>query len=302
MRLYTTYYLCKNNIDLFENVTGEQIAPNRDEYRVGKWPSIKQGIDNLYSISCLKEHLDEVYEIVPTVYKYRDYIEFNGANLNKFKDKLNKLITYMQAIIDLYESLGYKENENSLEVKIPDGIELNKLVKLFDDLDFVLNQCPVIEKDGKTSTVLKTDVGSMWLVLAGTYVFLKSVGYVVNVAIKAKADLAAIKQLETFSREMVQKAEISQGLNLIMKEKTKIIMQKYVDELKESFGKELDPEEEAKVEKCLSKLDGILESGVQIYAAIDTPREVQVLFPEQPDLKGLTENMLKFIEMKSQSL
>lgn len=297
MRLYTMYYLCKNNMEAFKNVEGRQTNTNRDEYRVAKWPEIKQGIDNLYSILSLREHLNDVYQIVPTAYKYLDYVDFNKATLDRFNIKLNKLNTSIQTIVELYESLGYNETENNLEVKIPDGIELNKLVKLFGELDFVLNQCPIIDRDGNTSTVVKTDVGSIWFILAGTAAFLKSVGYIVNVTIKARADLASIKELEALCIEMSAKADVAQVLTSTLKEKKDVVMRKYVDEIKTLTGKTLNPEEEDKVEKCISKLDDLLESGVKVYAAINTPREIQVLFPEQPDLKLLPEDAIKLIEM-----
>lgn len=217
-----------------------------------------------------------------------------------FKVKLKTLNTSIQTIVDLYESLGYEETENNLEIKIPDGIELSKFKKLIGKLDFILNQCPVIEKDSKTSKLIKTDVGSTWLVLAGTTVFLRSVGYVINVTIKARADLASIKQMEALGREMHTKADIAQEIGNTLERQRKMIMKKYVDELKETSGKSLNPEEKDKVEMCISELDDLIESGVKIYAAIDTPREIQELFPEQPDLKLLPEDMIKLIEMKSQ--
>ena len=41
-----------------------------------------------------------------------------------------------------------------------------------------------------------------------------------------------------------------------------------------------NPEERDKAERSLEKLELLLEKGCEIYATLDSPDEVQVLFPE----------------------
>lgn len=60
-----------------------------------------------------------------------------------------------------------------------------------------------------------------------------------------------------------------------------------------------DGEERGKVEKSLEKLMELLDKGVEIYASLDSPKDVQVLFPEIGDTKKLPENILKFLEDKN---
>jgi len=298
VRLYTKYYLCKSYRENFNNVRAVQTQPNRDEYRVDAWGEIKRAIDNLYAIDVLQDLLKKAYSLVPTPYKYLDFVEFNRVTWEKFSQSINDIKVSMDTIIKLYESMGHEASENDLEIQIPENIELSKFGKMIDDLNFVLKQCPIIERDEKTSRLLRTDVGSLWLVLAGSYAFLKGVGYIVQAAVKARADLASIRQLEALTREMEGKAELVIQMNEIINDKRKLILNKYVAEIQEVVEKKLEPSDEQTLVKCLEKMDELLESGLKVYAAIDTPREIQILFPEQPELKGLPVNPIELITKK----
>lgn len=299
MRLYTMYYLCKVKREVFLNVNGKQTAPNKDEYEVDKWADIRKGIDDLYGIESLRVYLDNVYHFVPTPYKYLDFIVFDRSNLAIFKNNIERLNIVINTIITLYESLGYEESENNLEIRLPEGLGLNEMSKLTDDLNFVFQQSPFIEREQGNGKILKTDVGSIWLVLIGSSVFLTSVGYMVSTVTKARADFIALRQSEAMLGEMKVKEEILEDIKKGFKEQKNIIMEKYISELSEKTGKELvNGEDKGKAVACLERLDKWIDRGMQIYASIDTPREIQILFPDQPELKLLNKNEMKYIEAK----
>lgn len=299
MRLYTMYYLCKVKRDVFRNVKGKQTAPNTDEYEIDRWAEIRKGIDDLYAIESLRAYLDNVYHTVPTPYKYLDYVNFDRNMLTIFINSLDKLNIAINTIIKLYESLGYEESENNLEIRLPEGLELNEMSKLTDDLNFVFQQSPFIEREQGNGKILKTDVGSIWLVLIGSSAFLTSVGYMVNISVKARADFIAIRQSEAMLGEMKIKEELLDEIKQSFIEQKNIIMEKHISELSEKTGKKIkDGEEQGKAIACLERLDKWLDRGMQIYASIDTPREIQTLFPEQPELKLLNKDQMKYIEEK----
>lgn len=299
MRLSTIYHICKSNFDALEEVEAIKTS-GKDEFKIDNWGLVKSAIDNLYAINSLRDRLDELYEVVPTVYKYASYIYFDSSNLTIFQKRFWILNNSVKTIIELYESMGFDRTEFDLEIKIPDNLELKKLKEMISDLDFVLNHCPIIEKGSNTSNIIKTDVGSIWLVLAGSATFLTSVGYLINVAIKAKADLVSIRQMDEMTREMEIKTSIAQELNDILDKKRKLVTAKYVDELKLMTNKELDNDEEGRVAKALEKLEGLISDGLKIYAAIDTPREIQVLFPQQPELKSINVRKPELIMQKEE--
>lgn len=299
MRLYTMYYLCKAKREVFQNVNGEQTVSNKDEYRIDTWTDIRKGIDDLYGIESLRIYLDIIYHCVPTPYKYLDYVDFTRAMLENFKKCIDNLVIAINTIINLYESLGYEESNNNLEIRLPEGLELNEMSKLTDDLNFVFQQSPFIEREQGNGKILKTDVGSIWLVLIGSSAFLTSVGYMVSMVTKARADFIAIRHSEAILGEMKIREELLGEIKKEFIEQKNLITEKYIAELTEKTGIKIENgEEQGKAITCLEKLDKWLDKGMQIYASIDTPREIQVLFPEQPELKLLNKDIVKYIEEK----
>jgi len=43
----------------------------------------------------------------------------------------------------------------------------------------------------------------------------------------------------------------------------------------------------------------LLDKGVELYASLDTPREVQVLFPALEETLTLPDDLVKYLEAKS---
>lgn len=70
----------------------------------------------------------------------------------------------------------------------------------------------------------------------------------------------------------------------------KIVIQR----LEKDHEIQLEPEEGDKTERILDKLILFLDNGGEIYASLDTPEDIQLLFPEiQGDLE-LPENIIKY--------
>lgn len=71
-----------------------------------------------------------------------------------------------------------------------------------------------------------------------------------------------------------------------------------IEKLSKESGISLNPEELDKAKRSLDKLVILLNKGCEIYATLDSPEEVQVMFPEiQGDLE-LPESIVKYIEDK----
>lgn len=72
-------------------------------------------------------------------------------------------------------------------------------------------------------------------------------------------------------------------------------------DLENELGKLENGEEEDIVGRSLEKLGFWMDKGLQIYSAIDSPDEVKNIFPEQEEVKFLSDDLLKLIEMKKES-
>lgn len=62
-----------------------------------------------------------------------------------------------------------------------------------------------------------------------------------------------------------------------------------------------DPEERDRARRSLDMLAELIDKGVEIYSAIETPEEVKVLFPFSDDSPVIPEGLLKLIEDKENS-
>ena len=76
-----------------------------------------------------------------------------------------------------------------------------------------------------------------------------------------------------------------------------------MSEITSSLENEISPLEDGdqrgRLEKSLEKLCNLLDKGVEIYASIDSPNDVQVLFPTLNEQERLPETILKYLEDKN---
>lgn len=78
-------------------------------------------------------------------------------------------------------------------------------------------------------------------------------------------------------------------------------MEIVIRRLEKDHEMQLDPEERDKTERSLDKLILFLDKGGEIYASLESPENIQLLFPEiQGDLE-LPENIIKYLEDKEAS-
>ena len=61
-----------------------------------------------------------------------------------------------------------------------------------------------------------------------------------------------------------------------------------------------DGEQRGKLEKSLEKLSNLLDKGVEIYASLDTPKNVQLLFPAIDEQEKLSDSVLNYLEDKKE--
>ena len=70
--------------------------------------------------------------------------------------------------------------------------------------------------------------------------------------------------------------------------------------LEKDLGNLKDPEERDKAERSLEKMVDLLDKGCEIYATLDSPDEIQALFPELQNNLELPDNIVKYLEDKEQ--
>lgn len=65
MRLYNTYYICKQCIGIILQCTISQISYER-EYQINNWQRVKEALFTVRQIDIFLEDVNKLYEVIPT--------------------------------------------------------------------------------------------------------------------------------------------------------------------------------------------------------------------------------------------
>ena len=118
-------------------------------------------------------------------------------------------------------------------------------------------------------------------------------------SVKIKSHLSTVKMQEEALRSVELKNEVLTEVLDAFKKTNKVITDKCVKELEGELGELKDGEEEDKVGRCIQKMGDWLDNGMQIYSSIDAPQVINVVFPEQPEVYFLSDDIVKLLEEKN---
>lgn len=308
MRLYNMYYLCKKCKSEIESLV---IKNTRSQvYTIENWGKYKDALFVLRQIPFLRDSIDDLYGIIPVFVRERDKPEIDNEITNKLFKKNDSILLEINTVISLYESLELGEGSNGIDVKIPSCNSLDEYIGYLKEIDFIFTQCPFLQhKDGmiKFNSV---DVGSQWLTFvvtaavgtaAVTYI-LNNIAMLVDKAIQLKSHLNNLNEQEEIIRNRkLQNDTLESSVEIFDTLKKYYLSEAVKDMQNENTECKLnDGEEVGKAEKSLEKLCGLIDKGVEIYASIGTDKEIQVLFPAMGDKVELSDDIIKYLEDKTQ--
>lgn len=306
MRLYNIYYLCKNLIGIFLKDRIETKKVNM-EYVINNWDEYKTALQSVRKIPLFTNLADDIYNTIPVFVRENSRPEIDQNTKIKFCKKNDCIIYKMSAIISLYESMDLQKNKNGIDVKIPTCKDLEDYICYLKELNFIFTQCPYLLCENEKIQFSNVDVGSNWLsflieISSGatlTYYIINNIATLLDKALILKSHYLNIKSQKEALKIANKKTELTnEELDIF-----KTLKKHYTDEIISQLEEEIEPlndgEERGKVEKSLEKLATLLDKGVEIYASLDSPKDVQVLFPELGETKRLPEDILKFLEDKN---
>lgn len=306
LRFYNTYYLCKNLIDIFSKTRVVTQETNKSYY-INCWDEYVDALNAMKQIPMFEEAALKIYETIPVFVRRKERPLIDNVTKNTFVNLNNSLEAQMRTVIKLYESMELNNDKNGIDVKIPQCENLKEYTWYLKELDFVFTQCPYLLCDNEQIQFFNVDVGSNWLsflikvsgVSSAANTILNHLAIVMDKALVLKSHYNTLKQQEEMLRTSKTKNEIAEENLDTLKTLKAIYLQQATSALAEEISPLNDGEQQGKVEKSLEKLVELLDKGVEIYASIDTPKEVQVLFPTIGDNKKLSDSILKFIEDKN---
>lgn len=312
MKLYNVYRICKQNIDFWNiiNITqkDEVNASNTRNitvYTLNNWLELNRIFDTLSKVPVLKNNVSECVQSIPDLARYEQSPRITTGTYKNLLSKKDILYKKMQVIIELYESMDIENEENGVDIKLPPCKDLKEYISYLKDIDFIFSQCPFLQCEDGILKFTSVDVGSNWLkftvaAAASSCVILGSVAALVDKAITIRSHYLNVQQQEEVLKKAQKKNELAKEQTEMFNQLRKYYMDEAISSLEKEYGKLKDPEEQDKARRSLEKLIDLLEKGAEFYATLDSPEEIQVLFPQIEDNLSLPDNIVNYIEQKEQ--
>ena len=308
LRLYNTYFLCKKLVGVFESTqtSTRTTAPGHVIYYLDGWDKYVEALESLSQIPMFEKTAKEIYKTIPVFERQESRPEISQETSKQFELQNESLVCQMEAVINLYESMGLAGEKQGIDIKIPDCTELKEYIWYLKELDFVFTQCPYLLNGEEQIQFSSVDVGSNWLSfivvasagVTGACYILNNLAALLDKAIVLKSHLISLKEQE----EVLRAKEIKNGLGEEEIGLFTALKKHYLGEAVTALEEEIEPledgEQRGRAEKSLEKLSTLLDKGVEIYASLDSPKDIQLLFPELGEAERLPENILRLLEDK----
>ena len=307
MRLYNMYFTCKKYIGIVESMTVDlkRVGSNEIKY-IDNWKQKSIVLNELGQMEPLRKRARNLYETIPVIYRDQDRFDISAETVKKFVAQRNLLVVTMQTIIDLYENINPDKKldcECGFDVKMPQFESIEEFADCMKDLNFIFNNCAYLKSDSADIKFGSVDVGSVWIAFlivgAGAATIVSNLAKIVDMSVKIKSHLSTVKMQEEALRSVELKNEVLTEVLDAFKKTNKVITDKCVKELEGELGELKDGEEEDKVGRCIQKMGHWLDKGMQIYSSIDAPQEIKDVFPEQPEVNFLSDDIVKLLEEKN---
>lgn len=305
MKLYNVYRLCKQNVDFFyknhiiDKGNGINTIESREE--------IQRRFRKLSKIPVFKEDIEIYLKTVPSIEREEEEPKISNKLASKLIVQETNIYNKIYTIIELYESMGLNDDDNSnaIDIKLPACEDLDEYISYLKDLNFIFSQCPFLQCDGEVIKFGSVDVGSNWLKLTiaatSVSVILTNTASLLDKALALRSHYITIQQQEEMLKSAQLKNELAEEQLEMFRQLKDAGMEIVIRRLEKDHEMQLDPEERDKTERSLDKLILFLDKGGEIYASLESPENIQLLFPEiQGDLE-LPENIIKYLEDKEAS-
>lgn len=304
MKLYNVYRICKRNIDFFENIKIIKDENNVNTFKIINWKEIETKLNIIRKIPILKEYVDCYFDIIPIFIREKSILEFSNTIASRLTSQQKNICDRINTIIDLYESMNLGDGGNGIDIKMPPCDDLKDYITYLKDIEFIFSQCPFLQCENEILKFESVDVGSNWLRLtiaaASTCMVLNNTAALVDKALILRSHYISIRQQEEILKSQQNKNELSKEIIESYKFLHDTYMDAAVSILEKDLGNLKDPEERDKAERSLEKMVDLLDKGCEIYATLDSPDEIQALFPELQNNLELPDNIVKYLEDKEQ--
>ena len=120
MRMFGIYYICKNYIDIIENMKliSKKRSKRKKCSRYRRLAGKSEILNELSKIEPLREKVKAMYNCIPVINRDENEFDLSPGKCEQFRNARSVLFITMQSIIELYETINTKEYQKRILVLI----------------------------------------------------------------------------------------------------------------------------------------------------------------------------------------
>lgn len=299
MRLSEMYFLVHNALDHWVDpkILEDKKDGRIDAYYIDEYESVIEPLRELDIIPSIHKGISELYAISKRG-RIGGRVYLNAQNVARVRSVLAGIKSSLLAMREMCETLGLTGDSVGFDVKLPPDITLEELSECTHDLNNALSQCPIFSGEDGEIEFHGVDVGSAWLTFviigAGAASILKALVEIVDKVLFVRSHYLTCKQQELEAQKSAMAAEGLKAFTDAHKDFMKSLQEKALEELASTHDLS-DRDAQARLRVTMKLMGKWMNKGMEIYAAIDAPKEIKAVFPSV-EAQELPEAILKMLE------
>lgn len=283
MRLQEIYAMCLDAISIWNTPTFEETNKSNSPpyFKLNERSMVLHILSILKQIKCFDEHVEKIRSTSISLSQEDNSIYFDTRGKNIFIDEFKKLEMRVHTLISFFESLEHEPVEG-IDVKLPANLSLIDLSNCTKDLHHIFSTCISLTNSTGDITLSSVDIGSSWL----NFLITGGVIAVITDMIASLVDKALIirshyittkQQLEQMRTLKLSNDLLEQQIN-INSNVEKMLIDNIGQELA-SKNNVTGHEDIERLKLSVKLLSNWMDKGMELYASVKCPIEVQAVFP-----------------------
>jgi len=281
--------IAKNSLDImafeFTNFTNNNTAV------MGFMKPI-QAVRNIAKLGFLEEELNELIDITSLYNSSLDKTTIDSHIFTSFHKVMSSVSIKVKGISDAIDHVLPKEEENSLNVKLPDYSDLKDISEFFRDIDFIFRSTITSDLvEGKVE-VVKFESGSMWVGIAlGSQAAVTFIGNISKKALviqeqyyKNQMVKKEIEKLDLLNNQNSGNVDTLKIISDAMEKQLELIITQNTKMVIEEEGIEVSNEKLRALERSLGLMAKLYNDGMKITPSLNAGASVKEEFPSEPSL------------------
>lgn len=271
---------------------------NSGKYELTGFQGVIAAINRLAEFNFINDDLGSLKQISQIYYDKSsdDRLILDNHLLTSYQKIIDSIKLKCEAVIHVAEESLPQENQNIIDVKLPNFKSLKETSDFFNDLNKSL-EIAIVNKDiGGKVELNSFESGSFWISLAlGTKVAVHFVGQIVSAALDLREKYYHTEQLRITTKSLATATEAQETLLKALDDMLKLEVQAKTNQLLEgSPVQDNSPEYISRLTYTVETFTKLIYQGAEIRPALNAPKETKENFPVFPkSLNSLERKLLK---------